>query len=131
VWTPAKSTKEKLPVMVWIYGGGFAIGRTSHPWYNGENLAKMGVIVISLAYRVGPLGFLPHPELTAESENHVSGNYGLLDQFEGLRWVQKNITKFGGDPSRVTSLILNRSCPGCRNRMVQLIPRRLLMYSGI
>lgn len=102
VWTSAKSTKEKLPVMVWIYGGGFALGSTSSPWYNGENLSKMGVIVVSIAYRVGPLGFMPHPELTAESGNHVSGNYGLLDQIEGLRWVQKNITAFGGDPSRVT-----------------------------
>jgi para-nitrobenzyl esterase len=102
VWTPAKSRKEMLPVMVWIYGGGFSSGATSVPWYNGENLAKRGVIVVSVGYRVGPLGFLPHPELDAESANHVSGNYGLLDQIEGLKWVQNNISAFGGDPKRVT-----------------------------
>ena len=66
VWTPAKSKKAMLPVMVWIYGGGFAVGETSSPWYDGENLAKTGVIVVSVAYRVGPLGFMPHPEITAE-----------------------------------------------------------------
>ena len=102
VWTPAKSSGEKLPVMVWIYGGGFAMGATSVPLYSGEQLAKMGVIVVSIAYRVGPLGFMAHPELTAEASNKVSGNYGLLDQIEGLKWVQKNIRAFGGDPSKVT-----------------------------
>ena len=102
IWTPAKLTNEKLPVMVWIYGGGFALGSTSSPGYSGEQLAKMGVILVSIAYRVGPLGFMAHPELTAESENHVSGNYGLLDQIAGLKWVQRNINAFGGDPSKVT-----------------------------
>lgn len=102
IWTPAKYTDDKLPVMVWIYGGGFALGSASSPLYSGEQLAKMGVIFVSIAYRVGPLGFMAHPELTAESENHVSGNYGLLDQIAGLRWVQRNIRAFGGDPSRVT-----------------------------
>jgi len=102
VWTPAKSSGEKLPVMVWIYGGGFAMGATSSPTYSGEQLANHGVIVVSIAYRVGPLGFMAHPELTAEAPNKVSGNYGLLDQIEGLKWVQKNIKAFGGDPSKVT-----------------------------
>ncbi|MDR2809935.1 MAG: carboxylesterase family protein [Tannerellaceae bacterium] len=102
VWTPAQKAGEKLPVMVWIYGGGFAMGATSSPIYSGEQLAKMGVIVVSVAYRVGPLGFLAHPELSAESANHVSGNYGLLDQIAGLRWVQNNIAAFGGDPAKVT-----------------------------
>lgn len=102
VWTPARSSKERLPVMVWIYGGGFAMGATSVPLYSGEQLAEMGVIMVSIAYRVGPLGFMAHPELTAESENHVSGNYGLLDQIAGLKWVQKNIKGFGGDPEKVT-----------------------------
>jgi para-nitrobenzyl esterase len=102
VWTPAKSSGEKLPVMVWIYGGGFAMGATSAPLYSGEELANLGVIVVSIAYRVGPLGFMAHPELTAEASNKVSGNYGLLDQIEGLKWVQKNIKAFGGDPLKVT-----------------------------
>jgi para-nitrobenzyl esterase len=101
VWTPAKSSGEKLPVMVWIYGGGFALGATSVPVYSGEQLANLGVIVVSIAYRVGPLGFMAHPELTAEASNKVSGNYGLLDQIEGLKWVQKNISAFGGDPLKV------------------------------
>src|SRR5664279_531226 len=101
VWTPAKSSGERLPVMVWIYGGGFAMGATSAPAYSGEQLADHGVIVVSIAYRVGPLGFMAHPELTAEASNKVSGNYGLLDQIEGLKWVKKNISAFGGDPSKV------------------------------
>lgn len=102
IWTPAKRSDEKLSVMVWIYGGGFALGSTSNAVYSGEQLARMGVIVVSVAYRVGPLGFMAHPELTAESENHVSGNYGLLDQIAGLRWVKNNIKAFGGDPAKVT-----------------------------
>jgi len=102
VWTPAKKTDEKLPVMVWIYGGGFAMGSTAVPVYSGEEMAGKGVIMVSIAYRVGPLGFLAHPELTAESEKHISGNYGLLDQIAGLRWVQNNIAAFGGDPGNVT-----------------------------
>ncbi|WP_320018161.1 carboxylesterase family protein [Labilibaculum manganireducens] len=102
VWTPAMSSDEKLPVLVWIYGGGFSFGTTNDPACNGENLAKKGVIVVSIAYRVGQLGFLAHPELSAESPNHVSGNYGLFDQIAGLKWIQKNIANFGGDPQKVT-----------------------------
>ena len=102
VWTPAKSADERVPVLVWIYGGGFAGGHTSGPGENGEYLARKGVVLVSINYRVGPLGFLAHPELSAESPHHVSGNYGLLDQIAGLRWIQKNIAAFGGDPNRVT-----------------------------
>ncbi|MEP7145362.1 MAG: carboxylesterase family protein, partial [Ferruginibacter sp.] len=102
VWSPAKSANEKLPVLVWIYGGGFAVGYTSDPMYNGGNLAKKGVILISIAYRVGQLGFLAHPELSKESPDHVSGNYGLLDMIAGLDWIKKNIAAFGGDPHKVT-----------------------------
>jgi para-nitrobenzyl esterase len=100
VWTPAKSAGERLPVMVWIYGGGFSSGATN--WYTGEQLAKKGVVYVNIAYRVGPLGFLAHPSLSAESPHHVSGNYGLLDQIAGLQWVQRNIAAFGGDPTKVT-----------------------------
>ncbi len=102
VWTPAKSDNDKLPVMVWIYGGGFSFGSTSDPVHNGEHLARKGVVVVSIAYRVGQLGFLAHPELSAENPTGVSGNYGLLDQIAGLQWVQKNIGAFGGDPTKVT-----------------------------
>jgi para-nitrobenzyl esterase len=101
VWTPAHTAGEKLPVMVWIYGGAFTSGATSIPTYDGTNLARRGVIVVSVAYRVGPFGFLATPELSRES-GHGSGNYGLEDQIAGLKWVQGNIAAFGGDPSRVT-----------------------------
>lgn len=102
VWTPAKRPDEKLPVMVWIHGGGFNFGSASLPEYNGGNLAKKGVIVVTLNYRLGPLGFLAHPLLSAESADSVSGNYGLLDQIAALKWVQRNIAAFGGDAGCVT-----------------------------
>lgn len=102
VWTPAKSATDRLPVLVWIYGGGFSFGSTSAPVHNGEHLARKGVVLVTLNYRVGPLGFLAHPELSAESPKKVSGNYGLLDQIAALRWVQRNIAAFGGDPEKVT-----------------------------
>jgi para-nitrobenzyl esterase len=102
VWTPATRANQRIPVLVWIYGGGFAGGATSIPTYSGEKLAKRGVVLVSIAYRVGPLGFLAHPGLSAESSHKVSGNYGLLDMIAGLQWIQKNIAAFGGDPRRVT-----------------------------
>jgi para-nitrobenzyl esterase len=102
VWTAAKDANARLPVMVWIYGGGFNEGSSSVAVYDGTELAKKNVIVVSVNYRVGPLGFLTHPELTRESEHHSSGNYGLLDQIGALRWVRDNIAGFGGDPAQVT-----------------------------
>jgi para-nitrobenzyl esterase len=102
VWTPAKSARERLPVMVWIYGGGFQAGATSEPRQNGEVLAGKGVVVVSMNYRLGIFGFYSHSELTKESGHNASGNYGLMDQLEALRWVQKNIAAFGGDPAKVT-----------------------------
>lgn len=102
VWTPAKSAGEKLPVLVWIHGGGFVAGAPAEKLYHGEWLAKKGVLVVSIAYRLGVFGFMAHPELSAESPNHVSGNYGILDVIAGLQWVQKNISAFGGDPKKVT-----------------------------
>jgi len=102
VYTPAKSASEKLPVLVWIYGGGFSGGSTATPWYDGKKLAQKGVIFVSIAYRVGQLGFLSHSELSSENSNHVSGNYGLLDQIAALQWIQKNISAFGGDLDKVT-----------------------------
>jgi para-nitrobenzyl esterase len=102
VWTPGKSAGERVPVLVWIYGGGFAAGGTAGSGTTGEHLARKGVVLVSINYRVGSLGFLAHPKLTAESPHHVSGNYGLQDMIAGLQWVQKNIAAFGGDPNRVT-----------------------------
>ena len=102
VWTPAKSAHDKLAVMVWIYGGGFQAGATSEARQNGEVLAAKGVVVVSMDYRLGIFGFYSHSELSKESGHNSSGNYGLLDQLEALRWVHKNIAAFGGDPNKVT-----------------------------
>jgi para-nitrobenzyl esterase len=102
VWTAAKSDVEKRPVFVYLYGGGFAEGSAAVPVYDGEGLAKKGLVVVTLNYRVGVLGFLAHPELTRESGYQASGNYGLLDQIAALRWVHENIDGFAGDADRVT-----------------------------
>ena len=102
IWTPAKSSSEPLPVIVWIYGGAYINGSASMPLYWGDRLAQKGVIVVTIAYRLGPLGFLAHPELTRESPHHSSGNYGLMDQIAALKWIQRNIASFGGDPKNVT-----------------------------
>ena len=102
VWTPAKSPKEKRPVVVWIYGGGFNSGGCDDPIYDGAATARKGVIFVSANYRVGLFGSFAHPDLTKESGYGASGNYGLLDQIAALKWVQKNIAAFGGDPDNVT-----------------------------
>jgi para-nitrobenzyl esterase len=102
VWTPAKSDSARLPVMVWIHGGGFTIGTGASPRSSGEMLAGRGAVVVTFNYRLGALGFLAHPGLSRESDRQVSGNYGLLDQIAALRWVRENIAAFGGDPSNVT-----------------------------
>jgi len=130
VWTPAKSADEKLPVMVFLYGGAFGKIAGSMPLYNGTALAQKGVVVVTTNYRVGALGFLAHPELDIESSNNVSGNYGLLDQIAALQWVQQNIDKFGGDPSRVTvfgqsaggeSILIHLASPQSRGLFSQAI----------
>jgi para-nitrobenzyl esterase len=102
VWTPGKSADDRLPVMFWIHGGGLRSGAASMIHYDGEALAKRGVVLVSINYRLGWLGYFAHPELTRESERNVSGNYGLLDQIAALQWVHKNIAAFGGDPNKVT-----------------------------
>ena len=119
VWTTAKTPGDKLPVMVWIYGGGFAAGMTSVPAYDGTKLAQKGVVLVSVAYRLGALGFLAHPELTREN-GKSSGNYGLRDQIAGLQWVKANIAKFGGDPARVT--IFGESAGGMAVSMLAVSP---------
>ena len=102
VWTPAKSPDDKLPVMVWIHGGGFTLGWSYQRDYDGTALARKGVVLVTTNYRLGPFGFLGHPLLSKESERGVSGNYGYLDQIAALRWVRDNIAAFGGDPDCVT-----------------------------
>lgn len=102
VWTPAKTTDEKLPVMVWIHGGAFTSGSGMVPLYDGTEMARKGVVFITINYRLGIFGFFAHPELTEETSYRASGNYGLLDQIAALGWVQDNIAAFGGDPENVT-----------------------------
>lgn len=100
IWAPARAAR--LPVIVWIYGGGFSNGSASMPLYWGDRLARKGAVVVTIAYRVGAFGFLALPELTAESPHRSSGNYGIEDQIAALAWVKRNIAAFGGDPGRVT-----------------------------
>ncbi|WP_337180386.1 carboxylesterase/lipase family protein [Sphingopyxis granuli] len=102
IWSPRRDSKERLPVMVWVYGGGFVGGTSSAPYYDGAALARQGVIVVTFNYRMGVLGFLAHPALSKENPNSASGNYGLLDMLAAFQWVQRNIAAFGGDPDRVT-----------------------------
>ena len=102
VWTGAKTKTDKRAVFVWIYGGGFTSGGTACPIYDGEAMAKKGIVFVSINYRVGAFGFLAHPELTKEADGKASGNYALLDQIAALKWVKRNIAAFGGDPGNVT-----------------------------
>lgn len=128
VWTPAQTPTEKLPVLVWIYGGGFSMGSAAEPVCTGEHLAQKGIIVVSIAYRVGELGFLAHEELSAENPQNVSGNYGLLDQIAGLEWVQDNISAFGGDPDKVT--IFGESAGGISVSMLCASPLAKGLFRG-
>jgi para-nitrobenzyl esterase len=121
IWTPTKSVHGHLPVLVWIYGGGYTNGSASMPLYWGDRLAQKGLIVVTIAYRLGPLGFLAYPELTRESQHRSSGNYGLLDQIAALEWIQRNITAFGGDPKCVT--IAGQSAGAMSVSMLMASPR--------
>jgi para-nitrobenzyl esterase len=120
IWAPASGGRS-LPVFVWIYGGGYNSGSASMPLYWGDQLARRGVIVVTIAYRVGPLGYLAHPSLTQESSHHTSGNYGLMDQIAALQWVQTNIHAFGGDRRRVT--IAGQSAGSMAVSMLMASPR--------
>jgi para-nitrobenzyl esterase len=102
VWTPSLSGADRLPVIVWLYGGANRYGSGSQELYEGTRLAGRGAVIVTLNYRLGPLGFLAHPGLTAESPQDSSGNYALTDVIAALRWVQENVAAFGGDPGRVT-----------------------------
>jgi para-nitrobenzyl esterase len=120
VWTPAKTAADKLPVMVWIHGGGFRVGSGTERLHHGENLAAKGVVMVTFNYRLGVFGFLAHPELTTESGHKASGNYGLMDQIAALEWVKRNIAAFGGDPNRV--MIFGESAGSGSVSMMQASP---------
>ena len=132
IWSPAKSPKDKMPVMVWIYGGGFSGGNAAQ--FDGAPLARKGVILVTINYRVGWLGYLAHPELSKENPEGVSGNYGILDQIAALKWVQNNIAKFGGDPGNVT--IFGESAGGisvsmlCASPLAKGLFRSAISQSG-
>jgi para-nitrobenzyl esterase len=135
VWTPASTPVDPLPVLVFVHGGAFVAGASSLPVYDGRRLAELGnVVVVTLNYRLGPLGFMAHPALTAESEHHASGNYGLLDQTAALRWVQANVRAFGGDRSRV--LLFGQSagaiglCAHLASELSRGLFSRAMMLSG-
>ena len=128
VWTPAKMSDEKLPVIYWIHGGGYMGGSTSTPMYDGTGFAKKGVVLVSVAYRLGPFGFLAHRELSQES-GYGSGSYGMLDMIEGLKWVKENIARFGGDPSKVT--IFGHSAGGGAVSILAASPLTKSLFNGV
>lgn len=125
VWTPAKSVKERIPVLVWIHGGAFSAGTAV---CHGDHLAKKGVVLVSIEYRVGEFGFLAHPELSAESPHNVSGNYGLMDMMAALQWIQENIEAFGGNPDQVT--IFGESAGGIAVSMLCASPQAKGLFHG-
>src|SRR4051794_1169727 len=102
IWTSANNANDRRPVMVWIYGGGFTSGSGGTAWYDGENLAAKGPVIVTFNYRLGAFGFMAHPDLAKESGRNASGNYGMMDAIAMLQWVKKNISAFGGDPNNVT-----------------------------
>jgi para-nitrobenzyl esterase len=134
VWTPAQKAGEQLPVMLWIYGGGFTGGRTSEPDFDGAALARQGVILVSCAYRCGVMGFLALPEFANQDGNGAYGNSGILDQVAALNWVHENIDAFGGDAGNIT--IFGQSAGGMSTRMLLCSPltkgliRRVIVQSG-
>lgn len=128
VWAHADAD-ARMPVIVWIHGGGFSVGSTDSPLFDGAALARKGVIFISVQYRLGPFGFLAHPALSRESRQRVSGNYGLLDQIAALRWVKANVAAFGGDPNRVT--IMGESAGAMSVSLLAQSPLARGLFSGI
>jgi len=120
VWTPSLASSARLPVMVWFHGGGYTNGSGSQATYEGTKLAKRGVVIVTVNYRLGALGFLAHPALSAESPLHTSGNYGLLDQIAALKWVRANIARFGGNPNNVT--IFGQSAGGGSAMLLTVSP---------
>ncbi|MCR9063061.1 MAG: carboxylesterase family protein [Cytophagales bacterium] len=126
VWTPASRNTKNLPVLVYFYGGGNVAGDASEPRYDGENMAKEGIVVVTCNYRLNVFGFLAHPELSAEASYKASGNYGALDQVAALKWVQKNIAAFGGDPSKVTIAGESAGSIGVSTQMASPLAKNLI-----
>jgi para-nitrobenzyl esterase len=125
IWTPAKTGKEELAVLVFFYGGGMKAGDGSEYRYDGESMARKGIVSITVNYRLGVFGFLAHPELTRESVHHASGNYGLMDQTEALRWIHKNIAAFGGNPDNITIAGESAGSSSVCAQIVSPLPRNL------
>lgn len=128
VWSPAGRADAKLPVMVWIHGGAFNFGSGSLAEYDGKNLARKGVVMVTINYRLGPLGFMVHPSLSRESALATSGNYGLLDQIAALKWVKRNISALGGDPGRVT--IIGESAGSKSVALLMISPLAAGLFHG-
>src|SRR3954470_5438351 len=135
VWRPAAAASERRPVVVFIHGGANTEGSGSVPVYDGTGLASKGLVVVTINYRLGPFGFLAHPELTKEAAYHASGNYGLLDQLAAVRWVKTNAAAFGGDPSRITIAGQSAGAFGVRNLLVSPLAagqfHRAIAESGV
>ncbi|MDB5672138.1 MAG: Carboxylesterase, type [Alphaproteobacteria bacterium] len=129
VWTPAKAASDRLPVMVWIHGGGFTTGGTGTPMFDGSKLASRGVVVVTIAYRLGALGFLAARELSAESPTRSSGAYGIMDQVAALNWVHRNVAAFGGDPAKVT--IFGESAGGMSVSALASSPKTEGLFRGV
>jgi para-nitrobenzyl esterase len=125
IWSPAKTGKEELPVLVYFYGGGLNAGDGSEYRYDGESMARRGIVAVTVNYRLGIFGFLSHPDLTNESVHHASGNYGFLDQTEALRWVKNNITVFGGNPDDITIAGESAGSSSVCAQIVSPLPRNL------
>jgi para-nitrobenzyl esterase len=125
IWTPAKTGKEELPVLVYFYGGGFRAGDGSEYRYDGESMARRGILAVTVNYRLGVFGFMAHPGLTKESPHHASGNYGLLDQTEALRWIHKNIAAFGGNPDHITIAGESAGSFSVNAQVISPLPRNL------
>lgn len=127
VWTPAKRTDKNLPVLVYFYGGGNVAGDASEPRYDGESMAKLGIVVVTCNYRLNIFGFLAHPDLSKEAPYKASGNYGMLDQLAALQWVQKNIAKFGGNPAKVTIAGESAGSIGVSYQMASPLSKKLIV----
>jgi para-nitrobenzyl esterase len=125
IWTPAKTGKEELPVLVYFYGGGLKAGDGSEYRYDGESMARRGIVAVTVNYRLGVFGFLAHPELTRESAHHASGNYGYMDQTEALRWIHNNIAAFGGNPDNVTIAGESAGSSSVSAQIISPLPRNL------
>ena len=128
IWTPAESPDDRLPVLVWFHGGSFVFGFSSEPLYSAEQMASKGIVAVTVNYRLGRFEFFTHPKLDAETEEKVSGNYGLWDQVQALKWVKENIAAFGGSPDQVT--IAGQSAGGASVSALLGFPESEALFQG-